>query len=330
MPGKAYVRIIVLMTASLALVTLLISLFIPGKPATQPAEAFYWIPPDTAFVHSRPDAGLILYGRELIRNTSYYLGPNGTVAKTTNGMNCQNCHLDAGTRAWGNNYGAVASLYPKFRDRSGTIETIYKRVNDCFQRSLNSPQPLDSNSKEMKAIEAYLQWVGSNVPKKVKPAESGIEDIAFIDRAADTLKGHELYLARCRQCHGADGQGQLNPQNTGYLFPPLWGENSYTSGAGLYRVSRLAGYIRNNMPNGATHDHPTLTTEEAWDIAAFVNTQPRPVKVFAYDWPDVSRKPIDYPFGPYADGFSETQHKYGPFAPIAEKRKARKSARAVH
>jgi thiosulfate dehydrogenase len=27
----------------------------------------------------------------------------------------------------------------------------------------------------------------------------------------------------------------------------------------------------------------------------------------------VSTKPVDYPFGPYADGFSETQHKYGPF-----------------
>jgi thiosulfate dehydrogenase len=27
-------------------------------------------------------------------------------------------------------------------------------------------------------------------------------------------------------------------------------------------------------------------------------------------------KPVDAPYGPYADGFSEQQHKYGPFAPI--------------
>ncbi len=330
MRGKAYIRTIVLVTTLLALLTLIVSRLIPGKPQAPMAAAYYWIPPDTAFVHSRPDADQILYGREIIRNTSYYLGPNGTVAKTSNGMNCQNCHLDAGTRAWGNNYGAVASQYPKFRDRSGTIETIHKRVNDCFQRSLNSPQPLDSNSKEMKAIEAYLQWVGSNVPKKIKPAESGIEDIAFLDRPADTINGHALYLARCRQCHGADGQGQLNPESSGYLFPPLWGANSYTSGAGLFRISRLAGYIKNNMPNGATHDHPTLSTEEAWDIAAFVNSQPRPVKVFAYDWPDASRKPIDYPFGPYSDGFSESQHKYGPFLPIVEKRKAIRAKQATH
>jgi thiosulfate dehydrogenase len=35
------------------------------------------------------------------------------------------------------------------------------------------------------------------------------------------------------------------------------------------------------------------------------------------DWPDISKKPIDHPFGPYADGFSEKQHKLGPFKPIA-------------
>ncbi|TRZ75539.1 MAG: cytochrome C, partial [Chitinophagaceae bacterium] len=27
-------------------------------------------------------------------------------------------------------------------------------------------------------------------------------------------------------------------------------------------------------------------------------------------------KPVDYPFGPYADTFSEQQHKFGPFEPI--------------
>jgi len=35
---------------------------------------------------------LIIYGQELIVHTSRYLGPKGSVAKITNGMNCQNCH----------------------------------------------------------------------------------------------------------------------------------------------------------------------------------------------------------------------------------------------
>jgi thiosulfate dehydrogenase len=45
----------------------------------------------------------IRYGRNLIAHTAQYLGPKGSVAAITNGMNCQNCHLDAGTKPWGNN-----------------------------------------------------------------------------------------------------------------------------------------------------------------------------------------------------------------------------------
>jgi thiosulfate dehydrogenase len=36
------------------------------------------------------------------------------------------------------------------------------------------------------------------------------------------------------------------------------------------------------------------------------------------DWPDISKKPVDHPFGPFIDGFSEQQHKYGPFGPIEQ------------
>ena len=44
---------------------------------------------------------LVIYGQELIAHTSKYLGPKGSVAQITNGMNCQNCHLQAGAKAWG-------------------------------------------------------------------------------------------------------------------------------------------------------------------------------------------------------------------------------------
>jgi thiosulfate dehydrogenase len=71
------------------------------------------------------------------------------------------------------------------------------------------------------------------------------------------------------------------------------------------------------MPQGVTHETTQLSDEEAWDVAAFVLTQPRPHIAVPKDWPDISKKPIDHPFGPYADGFSEKQHKLGPFKPIA-------------
>lgn len=75
------------------------------------------------------------------------------------------------------------------------------------------------------------------------------------------------------------------------------------------------------MPLGSTEYFPQISVEQAWDVAAFVNSKPRPVKYFKTDGPDISTKPVDYPFGPYSDSFSETQHKYGPFDDIQKAHK---------
>lgn len=273
------------------------------------------------------DRALVIYGQALIAHTSLYLGPHGKIAAISNGMNCQNCHLNAGKKTWGNNYGAVASTYPRFRDRSGTIETIYKRVSDCFERSLNGTAP-DSTSEEYQAIEAYIRWVGQDVPKGVTPKETGIYKLPFLDRAADPMKGKLVYQNQCQRCHGENGEGQLALNKLEYEYPPLWGEHSYNSGAGLYRLSRFAGFVYSNMPNNeANHDNPKLTVEESWDVAAYVNSKPRPGKNLKNDWPDISKKPIDHPFGPYTDGFSEIEHKYGPFKPILAKREQLKKSK---
>ena len=74
------------------------------------------------------------------------------------------------------------------------------------------------------------------------------------------------------------------------------------------------------MPSGATYKDPQLNDEEAWDVAAYINSQQHPTKMFPSDWPVIKTKPVDYPFGPYADAFSEKQHKYGPFVPIKKAR----------
>ncbi len=279
-----------------------------------------WKAPDTATIPKNKKGDLIRYGRDLIARTSYYLGPHGTVMNISNGMNCQNCHLDAGTKPFGNNYGSVASLYPKFRSRSASVESIEKRVNDCLERSLNG-QPLDSPAKEMRAIVSYIQWVGKDVPKGEKASGSGLVEMKWLTRAANPVIGRKLYLQKCQICHGYSGEGQKLSANGHYIYPPLWGENSFTTGAGLYRISNFARYIRANMPNGATFEKPILSEEEAWDIAAYVESLSRPLKNFRQDWPRVELKPVDHPFGPYADSFSEKQHKYGPFPEILVKQK---------
>ncbi len=287
----------------------------------------YWTAPDIATLDQDPNKELIVYGKDLIAHTSEYFGDNGKVFKaSTNGMNCQNCHLDAGTKVFGNNYSAVASTYPKFRARSGAIENIYKRVNDCFERSLNG-KALDTTSKEMQGIVAYIKWLGKDVKKGEKPIGSGFKDLAFLDRAADSEKGKTIYSEKCQSCHQADGLGLMNAEKTAYTYPPLWGKNSYNDGAGLYRMSNFAKYVKYNMPLGASHNSPQLSDEEAWDVAAFVNSQARPKKDIKKDWPKIEEKPFDHPFGPYADGFDEKQHKYGPYKPIKQKLEAMKKAK---
>ncbi|MBA4299320.1 Cytochrome c [Algoriphagus alkaliphilus] len=280
-------------------------------------SAGMWKSPDWNSVDAEPNAMEIKYGKELIANTSEYLGPNGKVKAISNGMNCQNCHLQAGTAPLGNNYGAVAATYPKMRARSGTEEDIQKRINDCFERSLNG-QSLERDSKEMVAMVAYITWVGKDVPKGEIPKGSGLYEVPVLDRAADPSKGKLVYENQCQSCHAADGQGMGRPDGKGYTYPPLWGKNSYNHGAGLYRLSRFAGYAIANMPLGASFQNPILSDEEAWDVAAYVNSMDRPKKDLSQDWPDISKKPVDHPFGPFSDQFTEAQHKFGPFKPIQE------------
>ncbi len=279
----------------------------------------YWIAPNESSLTGEVNKDLILYGKELIIHTSDYFGPKGKIFKSsTNGMNCQNCHLEAGTKIYGNNYGAVASTYPKYRARSGAMENIYKRVNDCFERSLNG-KALDTNSKEMQAIVSYINWLGKDVQRGKKPEGSGFKEITYLERAANPDNGKLVYTQKCQSCHQTNGEGIMNSSRTAYSYPPLWGEQSYNNGAGLYRLSNFAKFVKSNMPLGTTHTSAQLTNEEAWDVAAFVNSQPRPQKNLKRDWPKIDEKPFDHPNGPYVDEFNEKQHKYGPFKPILEK-----------
>lgn len=275
-----------------------------------------WHAPDPYLAETDEHRELIAYGRDLIAHTQDYFGEEGIVRPgSINNLNCQSCHLDAGSKPFGNNYFAVASTYPQMRARSGSLETMSKRVNDCFQRSLNG-QAIDTTGREMRAILAYIKWLGTGVPKGEKPKGTGLVEVPMLDRAADPERGKYVYQSKCASCHGPNGQGGPMPDSP-REYPPLWGEKSYNEAAGLFRLSRLAGYVKANMPFGASFDNPQLSDEEAWDVAAFINSQARPPHPFlSTDWPDIGKKPFDHPFGPYKDTFPEIMHKYGPFGPI--------------
>ena len=326
------VRLLMLLTAAVVLVLVVVLTKLYGPPAAStpvvvedeatqgpPPTGSYHRPataaPDTTLIPRTAAGRQIRYGRDLIAHTGQYLGPQGSVLHLTNGMNCQNCHLQAGTQGFANNYLAVAATYPKRRARSGQVEGIEKRVNDCLERSLNG-RALDDSSREMRAVVAYIKWLGQGIPKGKKVYGTGFVKLAYLDRAADPVIGKAVFASKCQSCHGPAGQGQPLADGRGYQYPPLWGPHSYNDGAGLFRVTNFARYVKAAMPYGATFDHPQLTNEQAWDVAAFVNSQPRPHLKTTHDWPDISKKPVDHPFGPYADAFSVQQHKFGPWQPI--------------
>ncbi|MDZ4744613.1 MAG: sterol desaturase family protein [bacterium] len=284
-----------------------------------------FVPPDTSTIPKDKTGGMIRYGRELLVNFPYYLGPNGKVGKySRNGLGCQSCHLEAGTRPYGLSYFSAHARYPQYRAREGRILTLADRVNNCVERPLNG-RPLPLDSKEMIAIVTYIKWLGAGVPVNGNVPGDKLKEIALLDRPADPHKGKTIYKIHCVRCHGDDGQGKLRPDGISYEYPPLWGKLSYQPGSSMHRVIKAAQFIKYNMPfDSARWNNPVLTDEEAMDVAAFVNDDNqhvRPFQVLVEDYPAGEEKPVDYWKGPYSDPFSNEAHKFGPFKPIMEWRK---------
>jgi len=261
----------------------------------------------------------VKYGMELMTKTAYYIGPGGVNGSYLgNKMNCSNCHQDAGTKAFSFNLIASHENYPQYRAREGRVLTLAERVNNCIERPHNG-KPLPLDSREMIAILSYLKWINGFAPKNTAFPGSKNLQISFPERAASPKKGSQLYTLNCERCHGANGDGQLNEDKSGFVYPPLWGENSYQPGSSMHRIIKMAQWLKANMPyDKASWDKPFLSDEDALDIAAFVNDDAlhkRPT-VNNLDYSRSEEKAIDYAMGPFCDTFSVTQHKLGPYQPI--------------
>ena len=182
-------------------------------------------------------------------------------------------------------------------------------------------RPLPVQSPDMQALAAYVNFLSTGVTPGEQVPGHGAGTMPNLDRAADPKHGKLVYARACLDCHNTNGSGiARSPQamSLGYAVPPLWGADSFNDGAGMARLITLANFLHSNMPHGADYRNPMLSDEEAWDVAAYVEQQARPHKAgLEHDFSsDLLDKPVDTAYGPYADGFPEEQHKYGPFAPI--------------
>jgi len=230
-------------------------------------------PPDSAI-----PAGLL--GTSIRRGRALLVATRDSLpANVGNRLSCVNCHLDGGRRMSGTWVG-VYGRYPQYRSRSNAIESIQDRVNECFRRSMNGTR-IAPDGPDMRDIVAYFAFLSRGVP--VGPPPSGTSPLArWASFKADTAAGRETFRVVCAGCHGPEGGGTS-------AAPPLWGPQSYNIGAGMARVRTAAAFIAENMP----FDRPgSLTDQQAFDVASYVNAQPRPD--FAdkiYDWPNGDAPP---------------------------------------
>ena len=281
-----------------------------------------WTPPEIGAVGDDAFGKLVKYGYALFTDTPNQIGPAAPdPAKrfSRRSLTCQNCHLKAGTKPYAVPLMGVWGQFPQYRGREGEIGTLEERINGCLERSMNGHvMPLDG--VEMKAYLAYMKWLSTGIPDAAKLIGAGTKSVKEPGRAADLGNGAKVFTEICASCHGKDGLGQRAENGHDYRYPPLVGPDSYNNGAGMTRVLTAAAFIRYNMPFGVTFDAPVLSDTDAYDVAAYMNSLERPVRPnLEKDFPIKLQKPVDTPYGPYADGFPPEQHKYGPFDPVRAK-----------
>ena len=310
------------LAVALAAAALAPALVLAQPAPAPPSKIVVWdVPAFDALPHEE-FGRLARYGRSVVAATYAHIGPaaaDPAARFARNNLACANCHLQAGLKKFGLPLVAASADYPAYSTRSGSVSSLFDRVNQCMKRSLNG-RPMPEDARPMQAILAYLKVLSTNIPTEDTIVGGGAGAMAELARAADPAHGAQVYARNCAECHRRDGLGvrhnEALPQ-MGYAVPPLWGPDSFNDGAGTARLIALANFVHDNMPNGTSWVAPTLAPDDAWDVAAYVLSQPRPqLAGIDRDFPDLLLKPVDAAYGPFADSFPPAQHRYGPFAPI--------------
>lgn len=245
--------------------------------------------PRLAAILKESNAQQLVLGARLNINTHEMLPKN-----VGNALNCASCHLNAGTVADGSPYIGVSAFFPSYAPRAGRMINLEDRINGCFLRSMNG-KPLPLESEEMKAMVAYFDWMKRETKPEDKVEGRGI---GKIDRSIvpNLENGKQIYAVQCALCHGANGEGIKNAIGK-WVYPPLWGDESFNIGAGMARTYTAAAFVKRNMPIAFHGGFPLgqggLTDQEAVDVAAYFSHMPRPdFAPKVNDWPK-GNKPAD-------------------------------------
>ena len=235
-----------------------------ATPAGTDAQAF--VPPPDSAIPDNEFGKMVRLGESIFTDTQanarQYVG---------NKLQCANCHLDGGRLAGSAPLWAAYVAYPAYRGKNKHVNTYAERVQGCFRYSMNGKAPA-YGSKVLVALQAYSYFLATGAPVGANMKGRGFPKLKKPVQPFSYARGEKVYAQNCALCHGADGQGQTSADGK-MVFPPLWGSHSYNWGAGMGSISNAANFVAANMPLSRGH---TLSDQEAWDVAAFVDSHERP------------------------------------------------------
>lgn len=235
-------------------------------PAVKAGASVAFQPPPETEMPAGEFGDVIRRGREIFIDT-----PRAAPAYVGNSLRCVSCHLDAGRLADSSPLWAAFVSYPAYRSKTKSVTTFPQRLQGCFEYSMNGRAPR-LGAPELVALESYAYWLASGAPLDPKIAGRGYPVLPPPAQRADFARGEQVYAQNCALCHGVDGAGQRTQD--GYaVFPALWGSDSFNWGAGMGRISNAAAFVKANMPLGLPG---TLTDQQAWDVARYMNSHERP------------------------------------------------------
>lgn len=236
-----------------------------ARAVSEPIPAKPYQPPSDETIPDNEFGDMVRLGKQIFNQTGKY-----AEKYVGNGMNCVNCHLDSGRLAHSAPLWAAWVKYPAYRSKNKMVNTMEERIQGCFTYSMDgSPPPADS--RELKALMSYAYWLAQGAPTGVDLPGRGYPELTKAEKQPDYQRGKQVFVDNCALCHGQDGEGTLHDGH--YVFPPLWGEDSFNWGAGMHRINTAAAFVRANMPLAKGG---SLTNQQAWDVAYYVNSHERP------------------------------------------------------
>jgi thiosulfate dehydrogenase len=234
----------------------LISLQAAHDPEEQAGEN--WKAPDPSKIPNGPLGESIRLGFHIFDSTPKY-----APRYVGNTLSCSNCHLQSGTLPKAAPMVGLPGIFPMYRDREKRVVTLEDRIQECFLRSENG-RLLPYDGPEMAGLLSYIQWLSQNQVTGETFWGRGL--IAVPKLKGNQASGGHIYAEQCSRCHGADGAGAA-------MAPALWGTGAYNTGAGMYQIEEMAAFVQQNMPL----DRPgSLAPQQAYDVAAFVESKPHP------------------------------------------------------